>query len=1143
MGSFRASHRLCPTPNLCALCSKFLMRLPCGPAKRMRALCRMEILRLCYTGGTKSARQAGCVVLSREPIDLLNLFIVFPGDMLFFLLIIACSQGSLFLAFGHRSRYPHDFSTQRYVFATAALVLVWLVMLGAAVVALYAELDANLFLPPLERLAMAVTVLLLGWAFLSADFTFWRSRSNLFIFGCVFLLSLLFINTARAWLLEYEAGLSFNASQYAPLWTAAIGGLAAALLLLTVLNTRHIVDAPLKALLFLLLALGSGWELWQIAQGQVAGHYQGAARLAYAAGLVLLPVIIHRLAISLLEISLVEVVLAASQQADTVSAEASPGSPPGDGLTLASSQYDSTRLLAAIAMLLESGDQATVPERLVHAAQKATDAELCLFLKLLDDATAEALAGWDRTTEKSLAAAVVDLLEQPTLLAAAKRRERVALLPDHHTVELQVLFQRIGVDGYGGMIAQPLVTGDALAGLLLLGSPYSQVGLDEADLALLADIAAVAGFVLAGQGDEQAQAQPETSPSAGYVSEQTGAEALSRAGLLGIRREMSAGLAGSAERIARLQGQIGELEERLVVEQATLLDRLEAADNNASAAVGLRAAFSEQSALVSACEASASELLDAEAALRLLNGGGSLEQSIQEYMHKQYNLRLYARDRLRRQVSALLVLRRSSPADALAAMLQQLSDERDQLELQRDQQRRRQDAIAQRLKALGASDIRAVMLPALLHLHAERLAFGKLLTDADARLAALQAEHQTLLKADTGDKQKLEAQLQELSADHEALLESREALRREQQQTLAQAETVEAAKAALENDKQQLEKSLSAEKSRQDEAQKQIQTLAEERDNLLIIRDQLTAKVGEMLEAEASREQSVELQNELETLRKTVTRLSQQREDLALDLSDARLELAHTPEPAPPTRSPAALLSLLQDLHTPVRSLRDYIDLLLAESIGILGAAQLQTLQLASAEITHIADVLAELQRAARPAANQNGQGNGIDIAGIIEEVIAENAAQMVEKSLLIELSMDDNLPTSDINFLGLKHILTVLMKNACEVSPPGAQVLVSASQDNTQLHDNANSIDALVLRVQDAGGGIASSDLPRLFARTYRARYPAIPGFADTGVGITVARAIARAQAGEIWVTSEKGKGSTFHLALPLQSPAAAEA
>ena len=76
-------------------------------------------------------------------LDLLNVFVEFPGNLLFFLLVIALSQGSLFLAFGHRSRFPFEQATRRYVIAATGLVILWLIMLGAAFLTQFSDLEAE----------------------------------------------------------------------------------------------------------------------------------------------------------------------------------------------------------------------------------------------------------------------------------------------------------------------------------------------------------------------------------------------------------------------------------------------------------------------------------------------------------------------------------------------------------------------------------------------------------------------------------------------------------------------------------------------------------------------------------------------------------------------------------------------------------------------------------------------------------------------------------------------------------------------------------------------------------------------------------------------------------------------------------------
>ena len=1076
--------------------------------------------------------------------DILNLFINFPGDMLFFLLVIACSQVSLFLAYGHRSRFPLEQSTLRYVMATGALTLVWLVMLGAAVVALYGGLDANLIMPPLERLVHALTLLLLGWAFLSADFFHWRNRSNLIIFGVAFLLTLLFINTARGWLADHEAGLLFNGTDYALIWTAATGCIAAAALLLTALNTRHIVDAPLKALFFFLFVAGSCWDLLQFAQGEISGHYQGAARLAQAAGLVLLPLIIHRLAVALLENSLVEVMLAASQRSEALPADAQPSmdSTPRDGISRSPTQRDSSRLLDAISAMLDADSADSASMRVVKAASTALSADICALLRLPNDNTAHVIAGWDKASEKPIADAALDLSRQPTLLSAAKRSVTTTLLPDHHTDELRHFFARLGIDGLGSLVAQPMQAGGELVGILVVGSPYQHTDFEDADIALLAEIATVAGQLLAGQSDDNDQSPPSSPSGNGDVSQADEAESPPADTVMNARRELTASFRGAAERIERLDMQIGGLEQQLGDEQTRLLEHLAQTDDGAIARETALAALCELSRLLEDCDASARDLLDAEAALRLLNGEDALDSSAQEFLHKRYNLLLNTRDRLRRQISALAVLRRSTSADALAGLLQQSRDESAQLSLQRDQLLRRRGAISSRLTQLGADDLGAAMLPALAQIHAERQAWRQLIADKNRQQKSLQDEHRSLLEAGAGDRMELESQLKQMTADHESLLESRESLRREQQEMRRELDESAVRNDTLAVDMRKLESELDDEKARQESLRRQVDDLADERDNLLAIRDQLTAKVAEALEDESRHDADRDLRQELEAMRKMVARLSQQREDLALDLSDARLEMAQSPLVGQPDAGSRALLGTLLDLRAPIDSLRAHVDLLLAESLGILGAAQLKVLRLASTEVAAIAETLSELRRAASAFAHSGDEQTAFDVAGVIDEAIGEAGERFAGKRLLIELSLEDDLPPVAIDCAGLKHLLAQLMMNACEASPAGAQVHVSAHAGSAMLPSASDAIDALAFRVRDAGGGIASADLPRVFSRTYRSAYPNIEGMGDNGVGISVARAIARAHKGDIWVTTETGQGATFHLALPLQ-PNALEA
>jgi heavy metal sensor kinase len=103
-----------------------------------------------------------------------------------------------------------------------------------------------------------------------------------------------------------------------------------------------------------------------------------------------------------------------------------------------------------------------------------------------------------------------------------------------------------------------------------------------------------------------------------------------------------------------------------------------------------------------------------------------------------------------------------------------------------------------------------------------------------------------------------------------------------------------------------------------------------------------------------------------------------------------------------------------------------------------------------------------------------------------------------------------------------IQRMLSNLLDNAIKYTPSGGSVTVSATDDNTHI----------IVSIKDTGMGISSNDLPRVFERFYRCdQSRSEPGI---GLGLSLARAIARAHGGDITATSTPSQGSTFIVKLP---------
>jgi hypothetical protein len=103
-----------------------------------------------------------------------------------------------------------------------------------------------------------------------------------------------------------------------------------------------------------------------------------------------------------------------------------------------------------------------------------------------------------------------------------------------------------------------------------------------------------------------------------------------------------------------------------------------------------------------------------------------------------------------------------------------------------------------------------------------------------------------------------------------------------------------------------------------------------------------------------------------------------------------------------------------------------------------------------------------------------------------------------------------------------VEQILTNLVGNALKFAPVGSSVELAAWFDGS----------VAVVSVRDEGVGIAPDDRARIFERFYRiAGHERITG---TGLGLPIARDMARAMAGDLDVASVPGSGSSFVLVLP---------
>ncbi len=143
-------------------------------------------------------------------------------------------------------------------------------------------------------------------------------------------------------------------------------------------------------------------------------------------------------------------------------------------------------------------------------------------------------------------------------------------------------------------------------------------------------------------------------------------------------------------------------------------------------------------------------------------------------------------------------------------------------------------------------------------------------------------------------------------------------------------------------------------------------------------------------------------------------------------------------------------------------------------------------------------------------------------IKDIIRSCVEQQCFVTPEAS--IKVKIDDMPDEIDGDAAALESVLNNLLSNAIKYSPRNPRVEISGGVGETILQ----------ICVSDNGIGIDADEIPKLFSRFFRARTSnGIPG---TGIGLNLVKMIVEKHGGEIEVFSQKGKGSTFMVSLPIR-------
>jgi len=216
------------------------------------------------------------------------------------------------------------------------------------------------------------------------------------------------------------------------------------------------------------------------------------------------------------------------------------------------------------------------------------------------------------------------------------------------------------------------------------------------------------------------------------------------------------------------------------------------------------------------------------------------------------------------------------------------------------------------------------------------------------------------------------------------------------------------------------------------------------------------------------------------------------------------------------------LTNMSHEMRTPMNGIIGFNELLLQGDLTDTQRDYATLIQSSSKSLMSLIDEILDLGKIERGTLEiQAGPFKLLELISAARSL--EALAEEKDLALTIECFMP--APTIVVGDLKrIRQILVNLLGNAIKFTQAGSIGLTIKGENN-----------GLAIVVSDTGPGIDADRMRKIFNRFYQAEDPSAGKVQGSGLGLAIAKELAELMGGKITVESERGKGSTFRVWLPL--------
>jgi signal transduction histidine kinase/HAMP domain-containing protein len=250
------------------------------------------------------------------------------------------------------------------------------------------------------------------------------------------------------------------------------------------------------------------------------------------------------------------------------------------------------------------------------------------------------------------------------------------------------------------------------------------------------------------------------------------------------------------------------------------------------------------------------------------------------------------------------------------------------------------------------------------------------------------------------------------------------------------------------------------------------------------------------------------------------------------------------------------LANMSHELRTPLNAIIGYSEMLLEEAEELGHTDIIHDIEKIGAAGKHLLGLINDILDLSKIEAGKiNLYLETFDIATIVKDVVNTVQPLVDKKGLTLNVACDDNLATMYADLIKVRQSLFNLLSNAYKFTDEGGVITLEVTREpamarNYSIDTGLSSFEIVslepdpydgdvaqndvIFRVTDTGIGMTPEQMENLFQAFVQADTSTTRKYGGTGLGLAITRRFCQMMGGDVTVTSEFGRGSTFIIRLP---------